>query len=319
MLPGIVGRWHPPSLLARPLLAGGRRAPPHRRPASDAGRGWLGRSRTALGRHGARPRLAPRWRSAGVGKQGEASHGGLCGRHDGRVVFRLSSLVRIRSPVVVRPSSPAPGPGTGRDHGEWRWGEGAVVVRLPRHGDGRAKDEAITVNEKNNNVRRPFPSQERGGRNRQGGTGPTRHGHQFTFHSSPHAGGGRQSAAKSLNRALAWQGRAAGRQAGGIPSWSACSVVPVLVMVRSRSVGRRRRVCVDGRGHGRGCWGSRPCRRGGCERAWLSVQAARLCVEVPRRDAAVRCCFLSAGLREEGRGRGGRRREWCSRQNTATN
>lgn len=35
----------------------------------------------------------------------------------------------------------------------------------------------------------------------------------FTLH---HAGGGRQSAAKSLNRALAWQGRAAGRQAGGI-------------------------------------------------------------------------------------------------------
>lgn len=136
----------------------------------------------------------------------------------------------------------------------------------------------------------------------------------FTLH---HAGGGRQSAAKSLNRALAWQGRAAG---GRHPSWSGLySVVPVLVMVRSRAVGWRRRVYVDGRGHGRGLSCSRPCRRGGYERAWLSVQAARLCVEVPWRDAAVRCCFLSAGLREEGRGRGGRRREWCSPQKTATN
>lgn len=238
------------------------------------------------------------------------------------VSLSVTSVVsRSKSFPCRRPSfQPSARPGNKSRSREWRWGEGAVVVRLPRHGDGRAKDEATTVNEKDNsNVRRPFPSQERGGRNRQGGTGPTRHGHLFTFHSSPRgrreAVGGQEPEPRT---GMAGQG---GRAAGGRhPSWSGLySVVPVLVMVRSRAVGSRRRVYVDGRGHGRGLSCSRPCRCGGYERAWLSVQAARLCVEVPWRDAAVRCCFLSAGLREEGRGRGGRQREWCSPQKTATN
>lgn len=193
------------------------------------------------------------------------------------------------------------------------------MVRLPRHGHGRAKDEAITVTEKDNNARRPFPSQERGGETVREAQDRLDMGTNslFTLH---HAGGGRQSAAKSLNRALASMagqgGRAAGRYPGLVSPLGGTGAGDGAVQVRCRW----EEACLRGWAWARpGSLVQPPASTRGCERTWCSVQAARLCAEVPWRDAAVRCCFLSAGLREEGRGRRGRRREWCAPQKTATN